>query len=236
MPKQILTKQTNEQFTITLNNPAKRNCIGLEMLAALNEALAEAESNDSIRGVVVRGAGGQAFSSGGNTREFSQLEGKEVGHWIERGHAAFNRLESLKKPTVAFIDGYALGGGLELALACDFRIGTEQAVLGCPEVANGWLPGWGGMVRLRRLVGEVHAKKLVLLSTLVPAHEAVRMGLLTEVATEAAETRLHEFVQQLATIKPAAYALAKAALTNAHRSTTGSDVQFDVLAVQIARE
>ena len=235
MSSQVLTQLQSGIFNVTLNYPEKLNSIGFEMLGALDDALLRAEQDQAVRVVVISGAGPKAFSAGGNTREFSALEGSEVSRWIERGNAIFNRLEQLKKPTVAYIDGYALGGGLELALACDFRVGTGKAILGSPEVTNGWLPGWGGMTRLRRLVGEGTAKEIVLLGEHIPAASALRMGLLTRLLSEGNEQQeLNQFVERLASIKPEAYALAKVALMDATRTTTNEDVQFDVLAVQIA--
>ena len=235
MPDQVLTEQQTDILRITLNRPAKLNSIGLEMLSALNEALGQAETDSTVRVVVIEGAGAKAFSAGGNTQEFAALKGEAVSHWIEQGHAVFNRLAQLKKPTVAYIDGYALGGGLELALTCDFRLGTERAVLGSPEVTNGWLPGWGGMVRLRRLVSEATAKEIVLLGEKISASRSLQMGLLTRVLRQGHEAEeVNEFVNHLTNLDPAVYALAKAALED-NPLTTGADVAFDILAVPTAR-
>ena len=236
MPRQLLTELRTGIFRITLNRPEKLNSIGLAMLTGLEEALQQAEEDVAVKVVVVSGAGPKAFSAGGNTQEFAALQGQEINRWIEWGNALFNRLEALNKPTVAYIDGYALGGGLELALACDFRLGTERAVLGSPEVSNGWLPGWGGITRLRRLVGEAVAKEVVLLGEKISAPEGHRLGLLTRLLSQGNEaTELEQFVERLISLSPEAYALAKTALMDATRTTTGTDVQFDVLAVQIAR-
>lgn len=236
MPKQLLTELQRGVFQVTLNRPEKLNSIGLTMLTELGEALQQAEEDDAVKVMVVRGAGTKAFSAGGNIQEFAALRGQEVNRWIERGNALFNQLEQLRKPTVAYIDGYALGGGLELALACDFRLGTERAVLGSPEVSNGWLPGWGGLARLRRLVGEAVAKEVVLLGEKILAPTALRMGLLTRLLSpDDEEQELEAFTDRLLGLSPEAYALAKAALMDTTRTTTGSDVQFDVLAVQIAQ-
>ena len=236
MPKQILTEFQKGVFRITLNRPEKLNSLGLGMLTGLEEALQQAEEDASIKVVLIDGAGPKAFSAGGNTQEFAALQGQEINRWIEWGNALFNRLEQLNKPTVAYIDGYALGGGLELTLACDFRLGTERAVLGSPEVSNGWLPGWGGMTRLRRLTGEAVAKEVVLLGEKIPAPTALRMGLLTRLLSQGQEEQeLEEFVERLVSLSPEAYALAKTALMDTTRTTTGPDVQFDVLAVQIAQ-
>lgn len=236
MTSQILMELQSGIFSVTLNHPDKLNSMGAAMLEELDAAVQQAENDSAVRVVVIRGAGSKAFSAGGNTQEFAALQGAEINRWIEGGNALFNRVEQLKQPTVAYIDGYALGGGLELALACDFRLGTERAVLGSPEVNNGWLPGWGGITRLRRLVGEAVAKEVVLLGEKIMASDALRRGLLTRVLREGHEEQeLEQFVQQLASLRPEVYALAKVALADPTRTTTGADVQFDVLAVRIAR-
>ena len=161
------------------------------------------------------------------------LEENEVKRWIEFGNEINNKIETIGKPTVAFINGYAMGGGLELALACDFRLASQTAILSSPEVSNGWLPGWGGMTRVRRLVGEANAKRIVLLCERLDANQALQMGLVTRVVTE---DEVQDFMNTLIEMKPIAYALAKSAVMDATRTTSGSDVDFDVLAVKIAQQ
>ncbi|MCM5664344.1 enoyl-CoA hydratase/isomerase family protein [Galbibacter mesophilus] len=232
----IQTDLNDGVFTIVLNNPSKMNCIGFEMLYALQAALNTAEEDENIQVVVLRGAGEKAFSSGANTKEFGALTGKDVEKWIRLGNDIFNQLENLSKPTVAFLNGYVMGGGFEMALACDFRLANTSVVISNPEVGNGWLPGWGGMARLLRLVGEAHAKQIVLLSEKLDSTEAFRMGLITEVfETENAEKELLNFTAKLKNIQPKIYSVAKRTLMDSGRTTYGSDVDFDVLAVQLAQ-
>jgi len=232
----ILTELKNGVQTIILNNPAKMNCIGFEMLYGLQEAISAAAEDNAVSVVVIRGNGEKAFSSGANTKEFTALEGKEVEKWIRLGNAIFNQLEQLPKPTVAYLQGYAMGGGLEMALACDFRLAHPSAILSSPEVSNGWLPGWGGMCRLRRLVGEANAKQIVLLSEKLDAKTALEKGLITRIcSSENAEQEVLQFVYELNKLNPKTYALAKAALMDSSRTTTGSDIDFDVLAVNLAQ-
>lgn len=229
----ITTEHHDGVYTVVLNYPAKMNCIGFEMLHGLEEAIATAYQDRTISVVLVRGAGDRAFSSGANTKEFAALSSDEVRQWIQLGHRLFNQLEQLPKPTVAYLRGYTLGGGLELALSCDFRLAHPTALLSNPELANGWLPGWGGMARLRRLVGEAHAKRVVLLSEKLNAETSLALGLITKIVSEdQAEAELTNFINQLKAIDSPTYALAKAALMDSTRTTTGSDVDFDVLAAQ----
>ena len=229
----IITELKQGLLTITLNYPQKMNCMGFEMLEGLNNSIDFAKENKKVKVILFKGAGERAFSTGANIKEFETLEENEVKRWIEFGNEINNKIETIGKPTVAFINGYAMGGGLELALACDFRLASQTAILSSPEVSNGWLPGWGGMTRVRRLVGESNAKRIVLLCERLDANQALQMGLVTRVVTE---DEVQDFMNTLIEMKPIAYALAKSAVMDATRTTSGSDVDFDVLAVKIAQQ
>ena len=229
----IITELKQGLLTITLNYPQKMNCMGFEMLEGLNNSIDFAKENKKVKVILFKGAGERAFSTGANIKEFETLADNEVKRWIELGNEINNKIETIGKPTVAFINGYAMGGGLELALACDFRLASQTAILSSPEVSNGWLPGWGGMTRVRRLVGESNAKRIVLLCERLDANQALQMGLVTRVVTE---DEVQDFMNTLIEMKPIAYALAKSAVMDATRTTSGSDVDFDVLAVKIAQQ
>lgn len=229
----IITKFNEGLLTITLNYPQKMNCIGFDMLNGLNNAVDFAKENNEVKAILFRGAGDRAFSTGANIKEFETLKDHEVKRWIEFGNDLNNKIETISKPTVAFINGYAMGGGLELALACDFRLASPTAILSSPEVSNGWLPGWGGMTRVRRLVGEANAKRIILLCEILDANQSVQMGLVTRIVTE---EEVQDFMKTLIGMKPIAYALAKSAIMDATRTTSGSDVDFDVLAVKVSQQ
>ena len=229
----IITELKEGLLTIRLNYPQKMNCMGFEMLEGLNNAIDFAKENKKVKAILFKGAGERAFCAGANIKEFETLEENEVKWWIEFGNEINNKIETIGKPTAAFIKGYAMGGGLELALACDFRLASQTAILSSPEVSNGWLPGWGGMTRVRRLVGEANAKRIVLLCERLDANQALQMGLVTRVVTE---DEVQDFMNTLIEMKPIAYALAKSAVMDATRTTSGSDVDFDVLAVKIAQQ
>ena len=148
MSNLVLDKVWDGACHITLNRPDKHNCIDIPMLRMLNEALARAANDDAVKVIVICGAGDKAFSSGADLKAFGALSTAEIPYWIRLGNAILNRLSTLPKPTVAAIQGYAYGGGLELALACDFRIATLNAKFSSPELQRGWVPGWGGFPRL----------------------------------------------------------------------------------------
>ncbi|GAL90267.1 enoyl-CoA hydratase [Jejuia pallidilutea] len=207
--------------------------MGFDMLEGIDKAVDMAKINDDVKAILFQGAGERAFSTGANIKEFEKLKDGEVKRWIEFGNDINNKIETLSKPTVAYINGYAMGGGLELALACDFRLVSDTAILASPEVSNGWLPGWGGMTRLRRLVGEAHSKRIILFGEKLDANEALRIGLITKIVQR---NEVQEFLNKLMRMKPIAYALAKSAIMDSTRTTLGTDVDFDVLAVKISHD
>ena len=232
----ILVQQKDGILTLVLNNPSKLNCMGFAMLNEFDDAIGEAEDSEAVKVVIIKGSGDRAFSTGADLKEFGGLTSAEQADWIEMGNALFNRIEQLGKPTIAFIDGYALGGGLELALACDFRIGTPKAVLSSPELQHGWLPGWGGMTRLRRLFGEPVAKEVVFLCEMIDAEKGLQMGLLHRLVENDRSEEFTKLVQHLASLDTDAFSLAKSSITDASRTTYGEDVQFDVQALHILQK
>lgn len=165
---------------ITLNRPEVRNALNREVFERLEEILSEIEKNDQVGVVVVTGSG-DAFVSGADVNELSKLE--PISGWFESRFqtSVCDHLERLGKPSIAAINGAALGGGLELAMACTIRIASETAKLGLPELSLGILPGIGGVRRLLRLVGQAKAAEMVLTASLVDAAEAHRLGLVNQV-------------------------------------------------------
>jgi enoyl-CoA hydratase len=162
---------------ITFNRPSVLNALNLKMLDELSNCLENARRDDSVRVVILTGAGEKAFVAGADINELSRqtaLEGKETAL---RGQGVFRRLETLGKPSIAAINGFALGGGCELALACTMRIASKNARLGQPEVKLGILPGYGGSQRLSRLCGKGIASELILTGEMIFAEEALRIGL-----------------------------------------------------------
>lgn len=231
----LLIEQHYGVLTLVLNNPAKLNCMGFEMLKQLNDAVSKASESSEVKIVMIKGAGDRAFSTGADLKEFRGLQPEEEVRWIELGNSVFNKIETLEKPTVAFIDGYAMGGGLELALACDFRVGTHNAVFSSPELQHGWLPGWGGMTRLRRLFGESVAKEIVFLCEKISAEKALKLGILHRITDTEDSDEMINMVEHLKSLNTPVFALAKAAINDANRTTRGIDIKFDVLALQFAQ-
>ena len=171
--------------TITLDRPKVLNALNSETIGELSQAIEDVAADASIRAVLLTGAGGRAFAAGADIREIAAMSGAEARALAQRGQAVFRRIETLAKPVIACIQGFALGGGCELALACAMRIAAEDARLGQPEVKLGLLTGYGGSQRLPRLVWRSAAVKLLLTGAIIDAREALRIGLVDEVVPAA---------------------------------------------------
>jgi enoyl-CoA hydratase/carnithine racemase len=171
---------------MTINNPPV-NALSQKVTAEINGCLCEMEQDQEVRAVVVTGGGKKAFMAGADIKELPLLmQGKPgvAGGYAAQVHVMINYLDNFPKPTIAAINGLALGGGCELALCCDIRIAADNAQFGLPEIKLGVLPGGGGTQRLPRLVGEAKAKELMFLGDFIPAQEALRIGLVNSVVPQ----------------------------------------------------
>ena len=167
--------------TLTLNRPEALNAFNTEQLRLLEQMLTEVAADPAIRAVVLTGAGERAFAAGADIREMAALSPEGGLAFGRLGHAVTRAVEALPQPVVAAVNGFALGGGCELAIACDIRIASENAVFAQPEVSLGIPPGWGGSQRLPRLVGPGMAAEMILTGRRVAAAEALRIGLVNRV-------------------------------------------------------
>jgi len=178
----ILVEQSGAVATVTLNRPAVLNALNLQMLDELSAAFAQLGGDDALRAVILTGAGAKAFAAGADIGELNALPGAHAGEaQARKGQALTRTLERLRVPVIAAVNGFALGGGCELALACDIRIASENAKFGQPEVNLGILPGYGGTQRTTRLLGEGAAMYMCLTGEMVDAQEALRIGLVQKV-------------------------------------------------------
>jgi enoyl-CoA hydratase len=201
--------------TITIDRPAQLNALTVDTLEAIEAALEEAEA-EGARALVLAGAGDEAFVAGADISYMVELSTPEAQAYAELGHRVAGAIESFPAPTIAAIDGYAFGGGCELALACDLRVAAESAVLGQTEIDLGIVPGWGGTQRLSRLVGDETAKRLVFLGERIDAAEAAEVDLVGEVvADDAFDDRIDELTGELAAKPATALRAAKEALNAA---------------------
>jgi enoyl-CoA hydratase/3-hydroxyacyl-CoA dehydrogenase len=198
---------------ITLNRAHRLNAFNDVLIEELNDALDTAEKDPSIRCVVITGDGDRAFSAGADVTMFPKATPVKAEEFSRMGQKTFGKIEEMSKPVVAAINGFALGGGLELALACDFRVAAEHAELGSPEIALGLIPGWGGTQRLVRLIGLARAKEIVMLGNRLKADEALRIGLVNKVVHyEKLRDETREMAKKLSEGPPVATKYAKHAL------------------------
>jgi enoyl-CoA hydratase len=201
---------------LTLDRPEAMNALDVATLTALRDRLREAAGDADTRVVVLTGAGERAFAAGADIKYMSGLGVEAAKEWGALGHECGRLLETIPKPTIAAVNGFALGGGCELALACDIRYASSAAKLGQPEINLGIIPGWGGTQRLARVCGVGVAKELILTGRLVDAEEALRIGLVNAVY-EPGELleRTVETARLLASKGPLALAAAKEAVNRA---------------------
>jgi len=207
----VLVERRDGVATVTINRPEKRNALNAAVRAGFLAALDELRADAEVRVVVVTGAGDKAFVAGADIAEFSERTPVDQ-HRVMTGRSLHEETERFPKPVIAAINGYCLGGGLELAMACDFRIASTRALLGQPEINLGIIPGGGGTQRLPRLVGLGAAMQMILTGEPIGATEAHRIGLVQEVvAPEELMPRAHELGRTIAARSPVALAAAKEA-------------------------
>jgi len=181
----ILYSVQDSVAIVTINRPDKYNALNRGVIGDLEQCIAEIERDRSVRVVIITGAGEKAFVAGADISELAVLHPLEAKDHAARGQRLFTRIENLPKPTIAAINGFALGGGLELAMACSIRIASENAKLGQPEVKLGIVTGYGGTQRLPRLVGKGAALAILLTGDAISAPEAYRIGLVAEIVPQA---------------------------------------------------
>jgi enoyl-CoA hydratase len=170
---------------IIINRESKLNALNKNTLAELHTAIYDAFNNDRVGGIIITGAGSKAFVAGADISEFSSFDSTQGEQLARNGHRlVFNQIENGKKPVIAAINGFALGGGLELALSCHIRIASENAKMGLPEVSLGLIPGYGGTQRLTQLVGKGKAFEMILTGDMITAHDALQWGLVNHVVSQ----------------------------------------------------
>ena len=193
---------------VTIDRQDALNALDVATLTELRDRLRELAEDTDVRAVVLTGAGEKAFVAGADIKYMSGLDPEQAKGWGGLGHEAGRLLETMPKPTIAAINGFALGGGCELALACDLRYAASRAKLGQPEINLGIVPGWGGTQRLARICGLGVAKDLIFTGRTIGAEEALRIGLVGEIADPVLDRAL-ETARELASKSPVALSLAK---------------------------
>lgn len=232
----LLTNLEKNIFTVTINRPDKLNALNKDVMNDLNTVLDEIENNNEIKAVVITGAGPKAFVAGADISEFTGLSKEEGQALAKKGQDIFFRIENNKKPIVAAVNGFALGGGCELAMACHFRVASENAKFGQPEVNLGLVPGYGGTQRLVQLIGKGRAIEALLTGNTIDAQTALRYGLVNYVVPQ--EELLPKTISILETIAAKApLAVGKCiAAANAAYSENGYEKELKFFGESFATE
>lgn len=229
MYKNIIYDVKDLIATVKVNRPEAMNALNYDTLEELYMAFKEIEKDSSVRSVIVTGEG-KAFVAGADIAAMSEMSAAEGREMMKKGHQLMNFMETIEKPVIAAVNGFALGGGCELALACDFRIASEKAKFGQPEVGLGIIPGFGGTQRLPRLVGKSRGKMLIMTGDIVGAKEALDMGLCDMlVAPDQLIMEAEALAKKIMTKAPLAIGAAKAAINRGYdldmRSATALEME-----------
>jgi enoyl-CoA hydratase len=178
----ILSDSQNGITTITINRPSKLNALNKDTITELRDAFEEANNDNSTKVIIITGSGEKAFVAGADIKEFADFNTEEGSRLAAKGQdLLFNYIENLETPVIAAVNGFALGGGLELAMACHFRVASDTAKMGLPEVSLGVIPGYGGTQRLPQLVGKGRAMEMIMTAGMIDANKALAYGLVNHI-------------------------------------------------------
>ncbi len=226
----ILVSENSGITTITINRPKKLNALNRETIQELHDAFSEADSNKDTRVIILTGSGDKAFVAGADISEFADFEVAQGSNLSQKGQElVFDFIENLSTPVIAAVNGFALGGGLELAMACHFRIASDNAKMGLPEVGLGVIPGYGGTQRLPQLVGKGKAMEMIMTAGMISAEDALQNGLVNYVTIQEELLPLAEKIaSKIMRNSPLAIASAiKAVNANFKDSVNGYQVEIE---------
>lgn len=228
--KEVLYETEDGIATITINRPSKYNALNTSVVTQLTEMFKRAEADSDVRVAILTGSGEKAFAAGADISEFKDKDSKTVRTLAENGQNLCTFIESMSKPVIAVVNGFALGGGCEIAMACDIRYASANARFGQPEINLGIIPGFGGTVRLPRLVGLGIAKELTYTGDQIKADEAYRIGLVNKVFESVEELRAGalKLASKLVTKPGVATKLAKKSLNLAWETSLEKNLEFEV--------
>ena len=225
--------------TVTINRPESLNALNGEVYTELYKLFQEIEDDQDVRAVILTGSGEKAFIAGADIAEMQPQSSVEIRSFIDKGRRASDRIYTLSKPVIAAINGFALGGGCELAMCCDLRVASENAKFGQPEINLGIIPGAGGTQRLSRLIGMTKAKELIYTGNAIDANTAFTMGLVNKVVPpESLMAEAKELARKLLSKSSIALALAKKAITSGANMNlpSGLDLEAECFALIFATE
>jgi enoyl-CoA hydratase len=214
MEKEFVRCQIEEGIAlVTIDNQPALNALNQPILTQLDQIFEALAGNPEVKGVIITGGGEKSFVAGADISEFTQVKGHAAAGFMARGQRIFDKIEAFDRPVIAAINGFALGGGNELAMCCDMRIAAENAVFGQPEVSLGIIPGYGGTQRLPRLIGAGKAKEIIFADERIPAQEALRLGLVQRVVPKGqAVEEAKKLLKKILNKGPVAIKMAKKAI------------------------
>lgn len=231
--EQIQVSVADGVATVTLNRPDRHNALGSRIVEELGEVLEEIEGSGEVRVLILTGAGERAFCSGVDLKERGEMDADERWAHNRALNAFTERLARLQIPTIAAINGLAFGGGLEITLACDFRLAVEEARFALPEVGIGIVPGAGGTQRLPRLVGPTRAKELILTGRRIDTRAALEMGLVSKVVPASSlMAEAQNWAREISANSPLALAYAKAAVDLSSETTIEQGLRYETAAIR----
>jgi enoyl-CoA hydratase len=215
--------------TITFNRPKALNAMNWETMSELKDAVARCRDDESIKVIILTGSGEKAFVAGADIVEMQNLRPKEALAFMELGNDTLRMLETLSKPSIAAVNGFALGGGTEISMACDMRFAAETARFGQPEILIGLIPGWGGTQRLARLIGMGRAKELIMGGEMIDAKRAYEVGLVNRVfAPDQLVAETKKFAGKLAGLPGFALKMAKHAINFGYDLSLDNAIRLEV--------
>ncbi len=225
----VLIAKEGHVATITINRPKALNALSTAVLTDLNAALDEVAADQDVYALIITGAGEKSFVAGADIAEMKDKSVEEAAEYGKFGNAVFRKIETFRCPVIAAVNGFALGGGCELAMSCDIRVASENAVFGQPEVGLGITPGFGGTQRLARLVGAGIAKEMIYTARNIKAQRAAEIGLVNKVvAAEELSATVMKMAQGIAKNAPIAVAYAKKAINNGLQTDIDAGIAIEV--------
>ncbi|WP_371367368.1 Short-chain-enoyl-CoA hydratase [Sporomusa rhizae] len=224
----LLFESENGIGIVTINRPKALNALNAATIYELDRMFDELAKDDTVKAVILTGSGQKSFVAGADITEMQAMSAIKGRNWGKLAQAVFNKIENLPKPVIAAVNGYALGGGCEISMACDIRIAAENAKFGQPEVSLGIPPGFGGTQRLPRLVGKGRAKELLFTGEMIDAEEAYRIGLVNKVvASEELMETAKAMAQKIMSRAPIAVQVCKAAVNEGMDTDLESGVAYE---------
>ena len=226
----LLTENNNGKLTVTINRPDKLNALNKKTIAELNAVLTKAEKDDAVKLIIITGSGQKAFVAGADISEFANFNIAQGKALSADGHKLlFDLLQNSNKPCIAAINGFALGGGLELAMACHIRVASDNAKMGLPEVSLGVIPGYGGTQRLAQLTGKGKALEMIMTADMITAEDALSWGLVNHVTTqENLLNKCNELADKIISRSPSAVASAiRSVNANYNAGVNGFEVEIE---------